>query len=212
MSQSEKVDEDYFAVDYLQFSKSGKFVFIEALCGLLTWPVVLPLVLIAKLSEVAFRTVSEALSFVPYVFGVIIRYEFYRFALRSVGKNVQIEYGVIFIHPDVSIGSNVLIGRYSIVHHCDIGNYVLIGERCSFLSGSKQHNYDRIDVPMALQSGKKKRIRIEDDCWIGSHALLMDSVGTGSIVAAAAVVTKPVETKTIVAGNPAREVGRRDAG
>ncbi|MFQ6023082.1 MAG: acyltransferase [Acidiferrobacterales bacterium] len=200
---------EYTEVEYLQFSAGQKFRTVRALLGALTWPLTWPLAMLARRSEFLFRTMSELLSVIPYLIGVITRYEFYRFALRHCGKNVLIEFGAIFIYPDVSIGNNVLIGRYSIVHHCDFGDYVLTGERCTFLSGSRQHSYDRTDMPMALQGGKKKRIMIGDDCWIGSHAVVMNDVGAGAIVGAGTVVLKPVANLAIVAGNPAREVGRR---
>jgi acetyltransferase-like isoleucine patch superfamily enzyme len=155
-----------------------------------------------------FRTVSELMSLIPYVFGVVIRAEFYRFALQHCGRNVVIEFGTVFIYPEISIGDNVTIGRYSLIHHCDIGNYVLVGEGSSLLSGSRQHNYDRLDVPMALR-GKKKRIALEDDCWIGANAVVMEEVGRGAIVGAGSVVTKQVPPYTIVVGNPAKPVRTR---
>ena len=201
--------DSYIDVVYLQFNKSRTLEVAERIAGILTWPLIVPLALISRVSEIAFRTLSEIVSLVPYVFGVICRYEFYRFALENFGKNVQIEFGAVFIHPDTSIGNNVLIGRYSIVHHCDIGDDVLIGERCTFLSGSRQHSFDRMDIPMTAQGGQKKRIKIESDCWIGSHSVVMDSIRSGSIVAAGSVVTRLVDENSIVAGNPAKVVRHR---
>lgn len=51
-------------------------------------------------------------------------------------------------------------------------------------------------------------IVIEDNVWIGEYAAVLKGVtiGTGSIVASHAVVTKDVPPYTIVAGNPARVV------
>ena len=199
----------YAEIRYLQFNKSRMFRVCERIAGVLTWPLLWPMAMLSRASDILFRTFSEMLSVVPYLFGIIGRYEFYRFALRSVGENVQFEFGVVLIERNISIGSNVLIGRYNIIHHCDFGDYVLVGERCTFLSGSRQHSFDRLDVPMALQGGLKKRIRIGSDCWIGSHAVIMDDVGSGSIVASGAVVTKPVKPRIIAGGNPAKTIGRR---
>ena len=52
---------------------------------------------------------------------------------------------------------------------------------------------------------------IEDDVWIGEHASILAgiTIGTGSIVAAGAVVTKDVAPYSIVAGVPAREIRKR---
>lgn len=187
---------EYTTVRYLQFAAGKSFKAVQSVIGLLLWPLIIPLVLLSRLSPIVFRTVSELLSLVPYFPGVIARYEFYRFALKSCGKNVLIEFGAVFIYPDVCIGNNVLIGRYSIIHHCDFGDYVLAGERCTFLSGSKQHGADLIDVPMALQDGMKKRIRIDSDCWIGSHSVVAEDVGAGSIVGAGSVVIKPLPPRS----------------
>lgn len=210
MADSDADMDAYFDVSYLQFNKSRGMRIFEKIAGVLTWPVVLPLALISRLSDLAFRTISEILSIVPYVFGIVMRYEFYRFALAKVGKNVQFEFGAILIEPDISLGDNVLIGRFCIIHHCDFGSDILVGERCTFLSGSRQHSCDRTDIPMTMQGGKKKRIRIESDAWIGSHSVVMDSVCYGSIVAAGSVVTKKVKKFAIVGGNPAKLIRSRN--
>lgn len=199
----------YEEVEYRQFAPSPAMRSALALAGALVTPLAWVLAVVARRSETLFRTASEALSTVPYAVGVVLRAEFYRRALRSCGRNLVVEFGAVFVYPDVSVGENVLIGRFSIMHHCDIGDYALIGERCTFLSGSRQHRFDRLDVPMALQGGQRRRITVGRDCWIGSHAVVMDDVGDGSVVAAAGVVTAPVAAGSIVAGNPARLLRRR---
>ncbi len=209
MSNEEIKHGEYTAVDYLQFQKGRAMSMLQALLGVLSWPLIWPLAMLSRLSDIVFRSMSEFLSVMPYFPGVILRYEFYRFALRKCGKNVLIEYGAIFIYSDVAIGDNVLIGRYNIIHHCDIGNDVLIGERCTFLSGTKQHNFDRIDIPMNAQGGAKKRIAISDDCWIGSHCVVMEDLGTGCIVGAGSVVARAVPDYSIAVGSPARVVRNR---
>jgi acetyltransferase-like isoleucine patch superfamily enzyme len=211
MSSDERVPTDHYVdTHYLQFQPSKLMRTCMALLGVLTWPLVLPLALISRASDLIFRSCSELLSLIPYFPGVIVRYEFYRFALRSCGKNVLVEFGAVFVYRDLQIGSNVLIGRFTIVHHCDIGDYVLIGERCTLLSGSRQHRMDRTDVPMALQGGQKRRIQISTDVWIGSHSVIMDDVGQGAVVAAASVVSRTVEPGVIVAGAPAKTLRRRN--
>jgi acetyltransferase-like isoleucine patch superfamily enzyme len=199
----------YSEVHYLQFSGGPGVRLTIAVLGILMWPIALPLALLSRLSDIIFRSCAELLALVPYFPGIILRFEFYRFALRGCGRNVVIESGAIFVYRDVVVGSDVLIGRYSIVHHCDIGDHTLIGERCTFLSGSRQHRFARVDVPMSQQGGEKRRIALAGDCWIGSHAVIMNDVGRGAVVAAGAVVKDPVAPFTVVGGVPAKELAKR---
>jgi phosphonate metabolism protein (transferase hexapeptide repeat family) len=52
---------------------------------------------------------------------------------------------------------------------------------------------------------------IGHDVWLGHGAIVLPgrNIGTGSVIAAGAIVTKDVAPYTIVAGNPARPVRRR---
>lgn len=52
---------------------------------------------------------------------------------------------------------------------------------------------------------------IGNDVWIGYRATILSGVkiGDGAVVGAMAVVTKDVEPYCIVAGNPARTIGKR---
>lgn len=202
---------EYQPVEYLQFRPSTAWQVTRAVAGVLTWPLVLPLALLGRLSDIMFRTVSEMLSQAPYAIGIVLRAEFYRFTLRRCGQNVIIEFGTVFCYRDVSLGDHVLLGRYTVVHHCDFGSYVLVGEHCTFLSGSRQHGIDEFDRPMALQQGYRKRIHVADNVWIGAHSVIMEQVETGAVVGAGSVVNRPVESNTIVAGNPAKTIRRRDA-
>jgi acetyltransferase-like isoleucine patch superfamily enzyme len=208
---STEQDSGYEEIRYQQFDPSPAMRAALRFARVLVAPLAWVLAAFARRSDMLFRTLSEALSLVPYVVGVVLRAEFYRRALRRCGRNLVVEFGAVFVYRDVSVGDNVLIGRYTIVHHCDIGDYALIGERCTFLSGSRQHRFDRTDLPMALQGGQRRHIRVGRDCWIGSHAVVMDDVAAGSVVAAAAVVAGPVAADSVVAGNPARLLRRRGA-
>jgi virginiamycin A acetyltransferase len=205
----DRVGPAYAEVRYQQFRPTPGQQRALAVAAVLMTPVAVPLAWLARRSDVVFRTLAEQLSLVPYLPGVVLRSEFYRRALRRCGRNLLVEFGAVFVYPDVEVGDDVLIGRYTIVHHCDLGDQVLIGERCTFLSGSRQHRFTRTDVPMAFQGGLRRRIRVGDDCWIGSHSLVMDDVATGSVVAGGAVVTRPVPEFAVVAGNPARLVRTR---
>ena len=47
------------------------------------------------------------------------------------------------------------------------------------------------------------------DSGIGDRAIVMADVGEQSIVGAGSVVTRPVPARTVVVGNPARELRNR---
>lgn len=200
---------DYEAVEYRQFRPAPGLRLAMRALGVLTWPLTVPLALVSRVSDIVFRGCSESLGLIPYFPGVIVRYEFYRWALPRCGENVVVEFGAVLVYRDTRIGNNVLIGRYSILHHCDIGDDVLIGERCTLLSGSRQHSFARRDVPMNRQGGFKRRIRVGSDVWLGSHAVVMADVADGAVVAAAAVVNQDVPPFGIVGGVPARVIGQR---
>ncbi len=202
-------NEAYTDVCYQQFSPSAGLLRAMRIASVLTWPFVLPMAMLARRSDFAFRTCSEFLAIVPYVFGMIVRGEFYRRTLRQMGDNVAIGFGTIFFYRDVSIGSNVLIGNYNVIHHCDFGSYVLTADHCQFLSGSRYHNFDQIDIPMALQGGRLRRILIADDCWIGANCVVMNDLGEGCVVGAGSIVTHAVPPYSVAVGNPARIVRSR---
>ena len=65
-----------------------------------------------------------------------------------------------------------------------------------------------------LDGNHRRVVEVGADCWIGTNAVLVASskplrIGIGAIVAAGAVVTKDVAPYSIVAGVPAREIGKR---
>lgn len=57
-------------------------------------------------------------------------------------------------------------------------------------------------------------ITLEADAWVAAEAFVGPGVtiGEGAVVAARAVAVRSVPARTVVAGNPARPVGRRPAG
>jgi len=90
-----------------------------------------------------------------------------------------------------------------------IGNDVLIGNGVHIYSSN--HNFSDISKPINQQGHKDyQSINIADGCWIGSNAIILPGIqiGQNSVVAAGSVVTKNVESFTLVAGNPARLVRR----
>ncbi|RZK02633.1 MAG: acyltransferase, partial [Flavobacterium sp.] len=89
-----------------------------------------------------------------------------------------------------------------------IGNRVMIASHVAITSLT--HDYSSKN--MKTEPPVDKPIIIENDVWIGSHAVIMPgiTIGEGAVVGAGSVVTKNVEPYTIVIGNPARFYKRRE--
>lgn len=113
----------------------------------------------------------------------------------------------------ISFGRNVSVHPMSYLDGTGgimIGDDVSIAHSVTVMSSS--HRYDSLRVPIKDQDLKQAPTRIGDDCWIGSHAVVVSgvSIGTGVIVAASAVVTKDVPDYVMVAGIPARVLKNRE--
>lgn len=114
----------------------------------------------------------------------------------------------------MSIGARSNIGPYCYIGcggFVEIGADVLMGPRVSIIA--EMHNFAGVDRPIKAQGVRRSGIVIEDNCWLGANAVILDGVriGAGSIVAAGCVVTKPVPPNSIVAGVPGRVIKTRGA-
>jgi len=144
--------------------------------------------------------------------------------------------GPVKYAKDVLQGEDFDIGEYTYVMETLIvlkipGKKLKIGKFCSIAAGvviqlaaDHKMNYpttypfgNLVDAwPEAKdlevwQPVSKGDVIIGNDVWIGYRAIILSGVkiGDGAVVGAGAVVTKDVEPYSIVAGNPARLVGRR---
>lgn len=81
---------------------------------------------------------------------------------------------------------------------------VMISQHAHLCAGS--HDYSRPNRPLLTPP-----IVIGRGAWIGTEAFIAPNttIGAGAIIGARAVVVKTVEPWTIVAGNPARVIGRK---
>jgi acetyltransferase-like isoleucine patch superfamily enzyme len=73
------------------------------------------------------------------------------------------------------------------------------------------HNMRR-HARLDAQGTRSAPVTIGEDVWLGTKSVIMAGVtiGDGAVVGAGAVVTKDVAPYSIVAGVPAREIGRRE--
>jgi putative colanic acid biosynthesis acetyltransferase WcaF len=100
-----------------------------------------------------------------------------------------------------ALGENVLVYSLGPVR---IGANVTVSYRSHLCAGT--HDFADPALPLL-----KCPVTVEDGAWIGTEAFVGPSVTVraGAIVGARAVVVKDVESLAIVAGNPARVIGRR---
>ncbi|MBO6881101.1 acyltransferase [Winogradskyella sp.] len=126
---------------------------------------------------------------------------------KKAGKNINIGRGAMIGNgASIEIGNYSGIGENCYLNNVVIGDYVMIGQ--DVLIYGSNHNFDRIDIPMANQGMDEMRtLYIGDDVWIGARVIITASVkqiGKGAILAAGSVVTKNVPDFAIVGGNPAK--------
>lgn len=132
----------------------------------------------------------------------------------SLGKNSIIECtGVIReLGEELVIGDNVGIAANAFIAmrgKVEIGSNTIFGPNVSI--HAENHNFSDTDKPIKLQGATRKGVKIGEDCWIGSKAVILDGVtiGSHSIIAAGAVVTKDVPEYSIVGGVPAKVIKSR---
>lgn len=185
-------------------------LFINRLCQLLALPMAITCWLetaLSKHSESIFSFWTHVYSILPGLPGVFLRRAFYSLTLEKCSLNSYIGFGTIFAHRSTIVEDNVYTGIYCSIGSAHLGKNCLIGSHSSLLSGNTQHvRNDDNGEWMPFSSDNINRINIAENVWIGEGAILLASIGKGSLVAAGAVVNTNVKANIVVAGNPARFV------
>lgn len=112
---------------------------------------------------------------------------------------------------DVIIGNETRIGIGNvIIGPVTVGNNVIFAQNI-VLSGLN-HSYEDISKPIHKQPVTTAPIVVENECWVGSNAVITAGVTIGkhSVIAAGAVVTKNIPPYSIAVGNPARVIKQYD--
>lgn len=152
---------------------------------------------------------SQFLSLFPGQTGNYIRKSALHFMIRYCDQACVISFGVLLAQQDTEIEAGVYIGPQSNIGRCKIEKNCLLGSGVHILSGKKQHHFDLLDTPIREQGGTYEKVVIGEDSWIGNGALIMANVGRKCIIGAGSVVTDDVEDHSIVAGNPAKLIKKR---
>lgn len=119
----------------------------------------------------------------------------------------------IFMGSKFDCARGFIMGENSVINaNCridtrggiEIGSNVSISEDVILLTAD--HDLDSVDF-----KGRNKKIIINDFVWIGTRSMLLPGVklGKGAVVAAGSVVTKNVDSLTVVGGVPAKFIRER---
>ena len=145
----------------------------------------------------------------------------------TIGKGTKIIYSIV---TNSSIGENNQIGPFAYIReststfsNVEIGNFVEVkSSQIGKNSKSKHLSYigdtdilNNVNVGagavVANFDGKNKnKSTIKENAFIGSNSTIISPViiGSSSVVGAGTVVTKDVDFKEIVVGNPSRKLGK----
>ncbi|WP_374664889.1 DapH/DapD/GlmU-related protein [Acinetobacter sp.] len=163
-------------------------------------------------------------------------YQAYLMAMETVeiGQNCFISpLAHIFAEPGrkITIGDNTFIAADCTLHGpLDIGNEVAINHHCILdggRAGIKLHDQVRIaaychlyafdhgmdaDQPIYQQPVRSRGIEIGRDVWLGAHVGVKDGIRIEdqAIVGMNSMVTKNVEKRAVIGGNPAKFIRYRD--
>jgi putative colanic acid biosynthesis acetyltransferase WcaF len=127
----------------------------------------------------------------------------------QVGREVHIHRTVQIAIPwNLTIGDEAAIGDHVQIYNL---GQIMIGAQATISQGAHlcagTHDYRRREMPLV-----KGTITIGQSAWICADAFVGPNVTVGdfAILGARAVVVRDVAPGVIVAGNPARIVGRRE--
>jgi acetyltransferase-like isoleucine patch superfamily enzyme len=131
-----------------------------------------------------------------------------------IGDDVTIDEGCRFIAANnaiLTIGNGTRIGLCTVFNcgvNVSIGENVLISGFCYIQSSN--HGI-KSGYPIQSQPHTYGEINVGNNSWLGSHVTVLPgvSIGDGAVIGAKAVVTKEVFMDTIVAGIPAKVIGKR---
>lgn len=149
----------------------------------------------------AFRSTSEAIALVPGPLGLLLRRHVYRATLARCGRDVSIGFGTVLTYPDAELGDGVYIGRFCAIALATIGDGTMLGDQVRVISGRHGMEPGR---KMREQPLTVERVAIGRDAWLATGVTVLADVGAEAVVAAGAVVTRPVAAGAMVGGVPAR--------
>lgn len=109
---------------------------------------------------------------------------------------------------EIKIGKLVCIGRRSTIaaaKYIEIKDYAMLAP--SVYVCDSDHEYRDVNIPIRFQPLiEPTPLIIGENSWIGIHAVILASVGKGSVVGANSVVTKEIPDYCVAVGSPAKVI------
>lgn len=127
----------------------------------------------------------------------------------TIGRRCRVYGGTqIWMPMNLVLGDDCWLDNDVKIYNVD---KVVLGSNCVVSAGAFLCTASH-DISSTRFELVTKPIELKDGAWCSSNALVLPGVtiGEGAVVGAGAVVTKDVEPWTVVAGNPARFVKKRE--
>ena len=127
-----------------------------------------------------------------------------------VARHTQFRLG---FYCEISGDGTVTVGEgCAFTYYCHVActTSISIGNRCTIAKSALivdgSHRFRDLDIPMLQQGYDYRPITIGDDALIHANCTVINDVGERSVIAANAVVTKPIPAYCVAAGVPARVI------
>ena len=162
-----------------------------------------------------------------------IKHKYSPYAFKCIFNNGHIGHGVrIFsaFKNSIHIGTNVIIGKGTIISNYEKNGQVYIGDGTSigwynnfYCQGgldigrnvlfasyvcilTSNHKYSNAHIPIIEQGSSYAAVSIGDNCWIGYNVVILSgvSIGKHTVVGAGSIVTHDLPDHAVCAGNPCR--------
>jgi len=126
--------------------------------------------------------------------------------LMRLGEIVVTEGASLVVGENCYIGSNANIRCHKEI---TIGKGTKIAQFVSIIGGQYEHS--DAEKVIEYKRFQSKSVSIGENVWIGVGVVILPGVkiGNGAVIGAGSIVTKDVESNSVVAGNPAKQIGLR---